>query len=640
MNPYNYMPLRGPSSFRLLHIFQDNNDDRLRAHMVETTLEEKPDFVALSYVWGTDVPQIELQIDNQSIKIRKSLADALRRLRKWRIEPVWIDAVCINQVDLPECEKQVMIMCEIYQSATLALVYLGETDRVRELQTIFDAMLKFCGKQSLASLGMVHTLLEGLNFRTSGLPDALDSIWEPFIQLLDHPWFSRAWTYQEILVAKRSLFVCGDWWEIGSDFLSVLCVMKKFHFAPWIDRVNKTRRSPVDIACARGVSVIRHQRLSQSQSQTLVPPFQQRQRLSESRLQRPVFTFYRPPLIELLQGARDLKCTLPHDHMYALLGLSQDAGERDLKPCYLEDVDQTRHRYAKYFVEHNYGLQVLANAALSSTKQAMKIPSWVPRWHVGLERFNDVVLDWNAATANKLFAVAGQTESSIRLHKSGRGLIVQAVVFDTIDYIGSSKFLTINREVPTELEAIKMINTCISEIIWMLDKCGVSCMDIETTLDIICRLSVCDQDLKEVRKARPTLQRGLQTWILAISNCFVIEQEWSCFVLFRLMLLNWPQRAAVTQENRDLGIEFSVIACDRFLYHVRAFTRDRYLFQVSPNTQIGDKVVLIKGCEVPYVLRPVNDHQYILVNTCYVHGIMYGEGWTEKSAQVQEIEII
>lgn len=59
-----------------------------------------------------------------------------------------------------------------------------------------------------------------------------------------------------------------------------------------------------------------------------------------------------------------------------------------------------------------------------------------------------------------------------------------------------------------------------------------------------------------------------------------------------------------------------------------------------PNARVGDKIVILKGCEVPYLLREVSDHRYILVSNCYIHGIMHGEVWPGEGTDLQEIRII
>jgi hypothetical protein len=45
----------------------------------------------------------------------------------------------------------------------------------------------------------------------------------------------------------------------------------------------------------------------------------------------------------------------------------------------------------------------------------------------------------------------------------------------------------------------------------------------------------------------------------------------------------------------------------------------------------GDVLALIPGCEVPLLLRPLHDQSFRFVGECYVHGIMDGEWFEERS---------
>ncbi|KAF2208887.1 hypothetical protein CERZMDRAFT_8174, partial [Cercospora zeae-maydis SCOH1-5] len=59
-------------------------------------------------------------------KIKKTLRDALRRLRK-RSDPraLWIDAICINQIDAQEKSSQLALLGRIYSNAAEVLIWLG-----------------------------------------------------------------------------------------------------------------------------------------------------------------------------------------------------------------------------------------------------------------------------------------------------------------------------------------------------------------------------------------------------------------------------------------------------------------------------------------------------------------------------------
>jgi len=91
-------------------------------------LAQLPVFVALSYVWGDPKRTHEIIIDNNKIiRITTNLNQALRDLLKdasWNTS-IWADAICINQDDLAERSSQVLLMREIYHSATDVHIWLG-----------------------------------------------------------------------------------------------------------------------------------------------------------------------------------------------------------------------------------------------------------------------------------------------------------------------------------------------------------------------------------------------------------------------------------------------------------------------------------------------------------------------------------
>ena len=67
-------------------------------------------------------------------------------------------------------------------------------------------------------------------------------------------------------------------------------------------------------------------------------------------------------------------------------------------------------------------------------------------------------------------------------------------------------------------------------------------------------------------------------------------------------------------------------------------SRKNYVGLVPRETRIGDKVVLLSGGRLPFILRPVGDH-FQLIGGCYMHGYMKGEAWPEDEEALQEIII-
>src|SRR5271170_8340955 len=100
----------------------------LTLSMHQVDLNDKPQYHALSYAWDgawyTDIEQRwstltqPVTINGQTVSIRQNLHDALLQLRllgMW--EAIWIDALCINQADIPERSAQVGQMARLYADA-------------------------------------------------------------------------------------------------------------------------------------------------------------------------------------------------------------------------------------------------------------------------------------------------------------------------------------------------------------------------------------------------------------------------------------------------------------------------------------------------------------------------------------------
>ncbi|KAF2826980.1 HET-domain-containing protein, partial [Ophiobolus disseminans] len=91
---------------------------------IECTLETyflsiAPPYKALSYAWNEDN-------QSQTVIVSKSLAHALRRLRNPYVPVLlWLDSLCINQMDDDERTSQVGMMGMIYQSAAEVIIWLG-----------------------------------------------------------------------------------------------------------------------------------------------------------------------------------------------------------------------------------------------------------------------------------------------------------------------------------------------------------------------------------------------------------------------------------------------------------------------------------------------------------------------------------
>ncbi|KAI0438079.1 HET-domain-containing protein [Xylaria telfairii] len=211
---YQYLPLSTNNQNFMIRVLElspgDFDNPVIRVKLRSTSLQSvKSQFEAVSYAWGDSTPckTINFEGSNAHLHVAANCYRALRHLRnpvKSRI--LWIDAICINQNDIPErnCHTdqasnlQLLLMGHIYGSASNTVVFLGyNTEGSRFLF------------QHLAEADRLIPLAE-----EPGQPLALrepsERITREIEILFQRPWFSRVWVIQEVNMAERVIFMCGS----------------------------------------------------------------------------------------------------------------------------------------------------------------------------------------------------------------------------------------------------------------------------------------------------------------------------------------------------------------------------------------------------------------------------------------------
>ncbi|PSN72337.1 heterokaryon incompatibility, partial [Corynespora cassiicola Philippines] len=80
----------------------------------------------LSYMWGAPFAHHEILINGGRFRVGDNLHRFLHTARRlYPSQPLWIDAICINQRDLAEKGHQVQAMGHIYRKAKEVLIWLG-----------------------------------------------------------------------------------------------------------------------------------------------------------------------------------------------------------------------------------------------------------------------------------------------------------------------------------------------------------------------------------------------------------------------------------------------------------------------------------------------------------------------------------
>ena len=115
----------------------------LRCTLEKTSLITPSKYTALSYCWGDPTVTENIIIGDVDTPVTVNLADALRQLRAMGVDRIWVDALCINQMDRQEKSLQIRNMKFIYSTADIVYAWLGkEGDGSTFILSFFESLLE------------------------------------------------------------------------------------------------------------------------------------------------------------------------------------------------------------------------------------------------------------------------------------------------------------------------------------------------------------------------------------------------------------------------------------------------------------------------------------------------------------------
>lgn len=152
-----------------------------------------PVYDALSYVWGSIANLSLVECNSNLVTIGKTLQDALVNI--WETQPserIWADALYISQTDLVEKSAQVAMMHRIFAQAANVLVWLGPSfEQSKEVMRCIESLGgKVAGFLSTVDRGRI-----GYKAQREQALIELKTLLGPISRLVNHPWFTRMWTF-------------------------------------------------------------------------------------------------------------------------------------------------------------------------------------------------------------------------------------------------------------------------------------------------------------------------------------------------------------------------------------------------------------------------------------------------------------
>lgn len=197
------------------------------------SLEVKPCFGALSYVWGEPTTTTPIMLEGHIFQATESLVVALHQLRLPDVDRVlWIDAICIDQIDVHERNSQVLLMREIYSRCLKCNVWLGKEDE--STQAAIEFLHWLTEDKHIWEWKGFATLTQDSS-ENQQIPD-LDSyvrfsvqnpqLFSPFNSLVRRSWWTRTWTVQELTLPHTVELLCGPFvisWNLFQE--SIRCIV-------------------------------------------------------------------------------------------------------------------------------------------------------------------------------------------------------------------------------------------------------------------------------------------------------------------------------------------------------------------------------------------------------------------------------
>jgi hypothetical protein len=178
---FQYQPLElDKQVFRLIQVRPQKPDSPIEIDLWHSNISNK--YRCLSYMWGDQTEKHDILLNGRAFRVAKNLYKFLDfATQEYPGELLWIDAICIDQDNIPERGHQVQRMGSVYSGAQEVLVWLGREFHVDLISNWLKTVPygEYCSKDVEEQ---VHTLCF-------------------------HPYWSRAWIAQEILLQANVVII-------------------------------------------------------------------------------------------------------------------------------------------------------------------------------------------------------------------------------------------------------------------------------------------------------------------------------------------------------------------------------------------------------------------------------------------------
>ena len=636
MEPFRYSPLpAGEDTVRMLRLLPGGEADEIQCELGSRNLAEISDhktYEALSYCWGKPGGEVKISIleegqaRNSTILVQPNLHGALSAFR-YNETPrnLWIDAVCIDQNNTKEKNRQIPLMRRIYEGCSSVVIWLGRELPDCNSEVAISLLKKLNNAATIAGPDIPNiNIFSSQDLAKYGLPSLFSFDYVSLLSLLEAPWFHRSWIVQEAAVAKKATLFLGafsaDWTDLihGMDF--ALKTKLAFTSHPAVNYFI-----PVADECA-------------------------------------IYRAGGCTLLGVLLRHRLCGATNERDKVYAFLGLTEKSArpQARIKVDYGQDLRTVYTDVARSIITHDRNLDVLSLPPLKFKSKTKSLPSWVPDWSIP-----------DTEQAKEIRQTPGShTQSLVNAEEAGNRISKPFNAARNSDYNVSEIHSTHQAHLlPTRGHKVATI-TAVGDMhegqfmpsSWNFEsfrRCIGSIFKTYHTLSTW--ESVAELQTQKDKYENDESNEDAYWQTLIAGNLSEHENEEKPKQDMREEFFKWRQANTTNPILKKLGLDylqlifmaFSLIIA--FLIHKRPqstfhsrlqniiFRRmirtegKRHIGMASGDVRLKDEVWLLEGSKVPLIIRREGKNG-VLIGDAYIHGIMYGEAFMSEGCETLILE--
>lgn len=594
--PHKYLPLDYVlDEIRLVTLWKaDNYTDPIQTSFSYKVLHDDTTYHCLSYTWGSEEANCPILLGHQTYHIRKNLDSFLRAVRTPVNKVViWVDAICIDQNNITERNRQLSRMLEIYQSSDCVVSWIGEADATSDMALDLIEELKYCPAIREKENGEWDVK------NPAAFPRQLAALY----RLLLRPYFRRVWIIQELAVASLPVVICGSR-KVPANFLdnAVSLLLDILHSDSNMPGKMMAADPQLESVSFRNMSFVRRMfYLRHLQARGKEDHFWEHVYADWLEIGE-----HSPGILDVVVMCRDFESTSPYDKVFALWNLARDTENMNFKMDYTRSLSDAWVEFATTVAVGNGSLDIVC-AAEPVVQLELDIPSWCPDWStpstvsslIRREEIPNARIGVVKDRGGPIYYAAGKGPLSARFSFNGRILECAGVIADGVRVVGP--YIP---DLPDEVRKdvfLEWINIVSTEI-GFTNNHGPYLS--ETGL----------------MSAFWSMLAGDVTGVWGVEESpLMIFPDGTSGTKIRTICIK-PKELRHRLHNTEADV-YAIVTRGRRLI----ITENGYMGLAPHYVEAGQRLAVLNCCSVPVLLHEIDNTTYRLAGSCFVQGWMEGE---------------